>query len=155
MRHENWIWLDMDGTIANLYSVDNWLADLRAHMVRPYAEATPIYNVYELLTVLAELKTKGYNIGVISWSSKENNPAFDREVEKAKREWLMKYDLDLILDKIIVTAYGIKKANTCRKYGAGILVDDEKQNRDTWDLGNTIDANENIIKKLWDLARNS
>ena len=155
MRHENWIWLDMDGTIANLYSVDNWLADLRAHMIRPYVEATPIYNVYELLIVLAELKTKGYNIGVISWSSKENNPAFDREVEKAKREWLMKYDLDLILDKIIVTAYGIKKANTCRKYGAGILVDDEKQNRDTWDLGNTIDANENIIKKLWDLARNS
>lgn len=155
MKHENWIWLDMDGTIANLYSVDNWLADLRAYMVRPYMKAAPIYNTYELLTILAELKSKGYNIGVISWGSKESNPAFDRAIEKAKREWLMKYDLDLILDKIIVTAYGIKKANTCRKYGVGVLVDDEKQNRDAWDLGNTIDANENIIEKLWELARNS
>lgn len=155
MRRENWIWLDMDGTIADLYAVDNWLADLRAHMVRPYEEATPIYKMYELLTVLIELKSKGYNIGVISWSSKENNPAFDRAVEKAKREWLIRNNLDLVLDKIIVTAYGIKKADTCRKYGTGILIDDEKQNRDAWDLGNTIDANGDIVKKLWELARNS
>ena len=35
----------------------------------------------------------------------------------------------------------------------GILVDDEKQNRDAWDLGITIDATQNIIKALWELVK--
>ena len=31
------IYFDMDGTIADFYGVDGWLADLEAHNVRPYA----------------------------------------------------------------------------------------------------------------------
>ena len=33
------IWFDMDGTIANLYGVENWLPKLRAHDASPYADA--------------------------------------------------------------------------------------------------------------------
>ena len=135
---DKWIWLDMDGTIADLYSVENWLADLIAFDVRPYAIAKPIYNTLDILEVLSDLKSIGYKIGIISWV----------RVAKAKEKWLIENNCDIVLDKIIVTPYGICKADTCRQFGKGILVDDEEQNRKAWDLGETIDATQNIIKNL-------
>lgn len=146
-----WIWFDMDGTIADLYGVNGWLECLMAHDTMPYAKAKPLYDVFELFTVLEELHNKGYKLGIISWGSKERNADYDKAVAKVKAEWLFDYMLDMWLDKVIVTAYGIRKADTCRKYGNGILVDDELQNREAWDLGDTIDANENIIAKLREL----
>ena len=145
---DKWIWLDMDGTIADLYSVENWLADLIAFDVRPYAIAKPIYNTLDILEVLSDLKSIGYKIGIISWGSKANNAEYDIKVAKAKEKWLIENNFDIVLDKIIVTPYGICKADTCRQFGKGILVDDEEQNRKAWDLGETIDATKNIIKNL-------
>ena len=143
----------MDGTIADLYGVDGWLEDLIAHDTRPYAEAKDLYNVFDLLEVMIELKMKGYKLGVISWGSKENNREYDKAVEIVKKAWLYDRLMDTILDEIIVTPYGVRKADTCKKFGYGILVDDEEQNRNAWDLGKTINATENIIKALWKLAK--
>lgn len=145
---KGWVWFDMDGTIADLYGVEGWLDDLIAHKTRPYNIAPDIYNEDDLLNIIIDLKNKGYNVGVISWGSKDKNDIYLKAVEQAKIEWLYKRSLTELLDKIIVTAYGIKKADTCRKYGKGILVDDEKQNRKAWDLGETIDATKNIIEEL-------
>ena len=36
------IWLDMDGTIADLYAVENWLPMLQAHNPTPYEQAKPL-----------------------------------------------------------------------------------------------------------------
>lgn len=148
---KGWIWLDMDGTIADLYGVSGWLNDLMAHNDRPYREAKAIYDTVDLLETLSDLKDKGYKIGIISWLSKKPDAEYDRKVIKAKREWLKAQYLDLLLDEIIITAYGIKKANTCRPYGSGILIDDEEQNREDWNLGKTIDATKNILDQLRDL----
>lgn len=149
---KKWIWLDMDGTFVDLYGVEGWLEDLEKKSTRPYVNAKSIYNDLDLMTVLLSLKTEGYNIGVISWSSKAQNEDFDKEVRMAKTQWLSSRGYDLILDKIIVTQYGVCKADTCRQYGSGILVDDEDRNRIAWDLGNTINAKTtNIIKALSDL----
>ena len=148
MRDTKWIWFDMDGTIADLYGVEGWLEDLQRFDTRPYAEAKALYNPYELLEILFELKCQGYNLGVISWGSKANNEDYDRKVAEVKNKWLAENFLDLLLDKVIVTPYGVRKADTCRPYGKGILVDDEEQNRNEWDLGDTINANLNIIDNL-------
>jgi len=149
MRTEReWIWLDMDGTIADLYGVEGWLDDLIAFNPRPYREAKSLYNLIDILAILMDLKENGYNIGIISWGSKANNDNFDRIVEEVKKEWLYDNCFDFFLDEIIITPYGVKKADTCRKYGRGILVDDELQNREAWDLGFTIDATKNIIEEL-------
>jgi hypothetical protein len=148
MAKEKWLWLDMDGTIADLYGVRGWLEDLRAFRTRPYAKAKPIYPNADLMLALADLRTNGWHIGVISWGSKCGNPEYDKAVEFVKKEWLYDNCIADFLDKIIVTAYGVRKADTCRKYGFGILADDEEQNRKDWDLGGTIDANENLIKAL-------
>lgn len=145
---EKWIWFDMDGTIADLYGVEGWLDDLINLNTRPYEKAKLLYDNADLLYMLGLLREKGYHIGVISWGSKANDKNFDREVEFVKREWLYEKCISDFLDRIIVTAYGVRKADTCRKYGSGILVDDEEQNRKAWDLGRTINANENIIEAL-------
>lgn len=145
---DKWIWLDMDGTIVDFYGVQGWLADLEARRTRPYDVAHCLYNVYELFELFVELREKGYKIGIISWSSKARDKAFDKAVTKAKKEWLYMNCLDMVIDKVIVTAYGVNKADTCRPYGYGILVDDEEQNRTSWDLGLTVDATEDIIKRL-------
>ena len=148
MKMNEWIWLDMDGTIADLYGVEGWLDDLIAFRTRPYELAKDLYNTIDLLEVLLELKAKGYKIGIISWGSKANNLDYDREVKKVKVQWLRDRVLDMVLDEIIVTPYGVCKADTCSKYGKGILVDDEEQNRNAWYLGDTINANENILELL-------
>jgi hypothetical protein len=145
-----WIWLDMDGTIADFYSVNGWLDDLIAKSTRPYEKADSIYDI-DIILVLAELKAKGYNIGVISWGSKNSTDEFLNRVTRAKKEWLYSHLFDLVLDKIIVTHYGVSKSETCKKYGYGILVDDEQQNRDSWELGDTINANEDILEILKNL----
>lgn len=148
MMNNGWVWFDMDGTIADLYSVDGWLDDLLNHNTRPYEQAKDLYNTLDLLEIMLSLKEKGYKLGVISWGSKENNVDYDRAVAQVKKEWLANRLLDIVLDKIIVTPYGVKKADTCRQFGYGVLVDDEEQNRQAWDLGATINAQENILKEL-------
>ena len=64
------IFFDMDGTIANLYAVENWLDFLRAEEVTPYKEAMPMVNMSQLARLLNRLQAEGYKIGIISWTSK-------------------------------------------------------------------------------------
>ena len=141
---------DMDGTIANLYGVENWLADLRAYNPRPYRVAEPMYDMEILAEVLNTLKALGWRIAVTSWLSKESTKEYDELVRKEKRAWLEKYNFPA--DEIHLVKYGTTKANCTRHLGGyQILVDDNEQVRKGWNLGTTINANENILEKLVDL----
>lgn len=141
---------DMDGTIANLYEVENWLSDLRSENPRPYEIAKPMYDMEILADILNLLKSQGWRIAVTSWLSKESTKQYDEMVRKAKREWLEKYQFPF--DEIHLVKYGTTKANCTRKLGGyQILVDDNETVRKGWTLGETINANENILEKLVDL----
>lgn len=138
---------DMDGTIADLYKVENWLEDLRSFNPRPYIIAEPMYDMDLLNALLNELKNNGWKIVVTSWLSKETTRAYDKEVRKAKREWLEKNNFPF--DEIHLVKYGTTKANCTRKLGGyQILVDDNEQVRNGWNLGSTINANNDIITEL-------
>ena len=126
------IWFDMDGTIADLYGVNEWLAKLIAEDATPYAEARPLINMNSLARVLNRLQRNGYTINIISWASKNSTKAYERKVEKAKREWLKKHLASVRWDKIEVVAYGTPKRNEAR---FGILFDDEQANREQWGEG--------------------
>ena len=141
---------DMDGTIANLYGVKNWLNDLRNSNARPYKIAEPMYDMDILRILLEVLKSQGWRIAVTSWLSMDSTTEYDREVKRAKREWLEKYNFPF--DEIHLVSYGTTKAD-CTRYLGGyqILVDDNEDVRKGWDLGATINANENILEKLVDL----
>lgn len=141
---------DMDGTIADLYGVEGWLADLRSENPRPYIIAKPMYDMDIFTTILEQLKMLGWIIAVTSWLAKESSKEYDELVRKAKREWLAKHNFPA--DEIHLVKYGTTKANCTRKLGGyQVLVDDNAEVRKGWHLGDTINANENIIEKLMDL----
>ena len=61
---------DMDGTIADLYGVENWLPMLRAEDETPYIMAKPLLRFSALARILNRLQREGYRLGIISWLSK-------------------------------------------------------------------------------------
>lgn len=144
---------DMDGTIADLYGVKGWLEDLRAYNPRPYVKAKPLYDMDALNGILNALKEQGWTIAVTTWLAKDSTKAYDDEVRKAKLEWLAKYDFPY--DEIHLVKYGTTKANCTRKLGLGqILVDDNEKVRKGWKLGETINAQNDIMYELAQILYN-
>lgn len=132
---------DMDGTIADLYGVENWLDYLVAGDAYPYKKAKPLVNMSALARVLNRLHKSGYTINVISWLSKTSTPAYDIAVTSAKMAWLKKHLPSVQFDNIFIVPYGTPK-NTL---ASGILFDDEIGNRKAWgenayDVGNIIEV---------------
>lgn len=143
---------DMDGTVADLYAVSGWLECLEREDVRPYVEAQPLYNMAELRDVLLSLKDNGWRVVVTSWLSKGSSKSYDKEVRRAKREWLEKYQFPF--DDIHLVKYGTTKANCTRALGGyQVLVDDNEAVRRGWGLGATINANNNIMTELLSLLK--
>lgn len=142
------IWFDMDGTIADLYGVENWLDYLIASDPTPYAIAKPLLRLSALARVLNNLQRKGYKIGVISWLAKNSDLAYDEAVTKAKMEWLAKHLASVAFDEINIVKYGFPKHlfATCK---SDILFDDEEKNRKEW-TGKAFDVNDilGVLKGL-------
>lgn len=151
MKEIKMVCFDMDGTIANLYGVPNWLNQLREFDPTPYQQAEPMWDMNELNMVLQQLQVQGIEIRVISWLSMESTKEYDQQVRQAKIEWLQAQGM--ICDHIHLVKYGTTKASCVRKYLAeneyAILVDDNDQVRNGWSLGDTINpTTENIIEIL-------
>lgn len=141
---------DMDGTIVDLYGVENWLEMLKAEDDTPYKIAKPLYNMSLLNLIINILKEKGWKIIITTWLAKESSDNYDEKVKKAKIEWLKKVNFPY--DEIYITKYGVIKTSCTKKYGGfQILIDDNEEVRENWDLGKVINANENILEKLINL----
>lgn len=141
------IWFDMDGTIADLYAVDDWLPKLRAYDPSPYRDAAPMIHLSTLARLLNRLQRQGYEIGIISWLSKDPDPAYGADVTLAKIKWLKKHLASVNWDHINIVPYGTPKHEIC---GEGILFDDEEKNRENWGE-NAYDPCEilNVLKSLF------
>lgn len=147
------IYFDMDGTVADLYGVDNWLGKLRAFDPSPYIEAKPLVNMEKLQEVCMALIQAGYSIGVITWLSKDSNQKYDQKVINAKFEWLQQYMPYITEYK--PTQYGIPKQKAVKKSNLMVLVDDNAEVREMWNTPKqriSIDANLDIIAELWKLV---
>lgn len=125
------IYFDMDGTIADLYGVENWLPMLRAEDESPYLMAEPLLRLSALAKILNNLQKKGYIIGIISWLSKNSSENYDEKVTRAKIKWLKSHLKSVNFDEISIVPYGTPKEN-CVKFPKGILFDDELKNRENW-----------------------
>ena len=138
---------DMDGTIADLYAVSDWLENIIAENVRPYAIAEPIYNMNKLVNVINRLKENGWRVAIVSWTSKHGSKEYNKAVRKVKKEWLDRYNFPY--DELHVIKYGTPKSYCMKKTGGfQILFDDEEPNRKAWRNGSTVNANEDIYKIL-------
>ncbi len=151
MEMKKVIAFDMDGTIADLYAVENWLGKLRAEDATPYMDAEPLWDMAVLKAVLEELKMVGWEIRIITWLSMDSTECYKEEVRVAKLEWLKKYDFPY--DHFHGVQYGATKADSIRKYAEyGILIDDNEAVRNGWHMGATINpVEENIIEVLRNL----
>lgn len=139
------ICFDMDGTIADLYGVKNWLEMLINHDETPYKNATVLVNMNVLARMLNKLQKKGYQIGIISWLAKGSNDDYDTKVTKAKKEWLAKHLHSVQFDFIEIVKYGTPKSFVAKTKN-DILFDDEIDNRIEW-TGKAYDAH-NIFEVL-------
>ena len=141
---------DMDGTIADLYGVDNWLEDLRSGNPCPYEVAKPMYSMDFLNGLLDYFKMLGWKIVVTTWLAKDSSKEYSELVRNAKLAWLEKYEFPY--DEIHLVKYGTTKANCTRHLGGiQILVDDNEKIRKGWTLGETIDARQDIVEQLFAL----
>lgn len=127
------VYFDMDGTIADLYGVENWLPKIREHNVSPYLEAKPLLNMAYFARLLHQLQDKGYEIGIISWTSRDHNDEFHEAVKLAKHIWLREHLPSVKFNYIHIDKYGIDKNTYCSQcYQRDILFDDDICNRHGW-----------------------
>lgn len=142
------IYLDLDGTVADLYGVEGWLADLEAKRTRPYDEAKPMHNMSALARALNKAQRNGIQIGVISWLSKTATDDYNKAVTRAKRKWLKKHLKSVNFDEVHIVPYGTPKSTIAESIG--ILFDDEERNRLEWNKGDAFPPEKifEILKKI-------
>ena len=155
MTNVKMICFDMDGTIADLYAVQNWLPMLRAFDPTPYAIAEPMWDMAKLADLLHLAQAQGIEIRVITWLSKDSNPEYDRAVREAKREWLEAQGFPF--DHFHGVKYGATKADSVRKYlgedESAILFDDNAKVRAGWHLGTAVNPTDcDILEVLRNLV---
>ena len=146
---------DMDGSIANLYGVENWLSMLHAEDPTPYRTASPMWDMKELTEIIKTLMALGIEVRVITWLSKESSEEYKTATRKAKREWLDQYNFPY--NAFHGIQYGRTKADSVRSLlnddEEAILIDDNSKVRNGWDLGRRIDPTAvNLIEVLKELA---
>lgn len=144
------IWFDMDGTIADLYGVTDWLSKLRSYDESPYDEAKPMLNFSLLARYLNQLRTRGYKIGIISWLAKDSTATYDLVVEISKRDWLQNHLPSVYWDDIHITNFGLSK-NTWMRETDDILFDDNEAIRNEW-IGDAYPPDQ-ILSVLKELLR--
>jgi hypothetical protein len=144
--------LDMDGTIADLYGVEDWLSKILAEDASPYEDAKFMYDQELLIEVLRELRLKGWKLAITTWFSKGSSEEYDTKVREAKIKWLNKHNIPY--DEIHMVKYGTPKTScTAHHKGYQVLVDDNNEILGDWNLGDTIDAKQrNIVAELWRLV---
>ena len=139
---------DMDGTLASLYTVENWLDKLIANDESPYMDAKPMFRQSALVRVLNRLQRNGYRLAIISWLSKSGTEAYNEKVAETKKAQLAKHLPSVRWDEITIVPYGTPKENYSHT-AWDILFDDEEKNRENW-IGDAYDV-ENIMEVLRNL----
>ena len=125
------IWWDMDGTIANLYAVEDWLPKLRSEDPSPYTEAEVLWNMSQLARLMNRVQQLGYKLGIISWTSKGGSESYNKAVAETKKAWLGQHLASVKFDTIHIVSYGTPKSVVMNTED-DILFDDEAPNRDNW-----------------------
>ncbi|MCQ2740408.1 MAG: hypothetical protein MJ237_09340 [bacterium] len=136
---------DLDGTLVDLYGVENWLSMLKAEDTTPYEIAKPLVNFSVLSRYLNKLIDSGVKVNIISWTSKGGSKEYNEKVAKVKKEYLAKHLPSVKFSNIYIVDYGTPK----HKIANGILFDDEVKNRENW-TGYAFDETDiiNILKAL-------
>lgn len=111
------VYLDMDGTIANLYGMENWLKDLENEIEGVFIKCKPFITEKELLKYFPVEK---YELRICSMTPLNASEKYCKIVIKEKNEWLDKH-FPSITHRVYMK-YG--KSKNLRNSERHILIDD-------------------------------
>ena len=140
------IYLDMDNTFVDFFSVPEWKTQLENENVAPYEVAAPLCNIDELAQVIEAFRALGVVVGVVSWGAMNGSKEYTRRVKRAKMEWCKRHGL--YFSEFHVIKYGTPKHSVTKVKQNAILVDDNSDVRNAWTLGGTIDATLGVVEEL-------
>ena len=135
------IWFDMDGTIADLYGVDNWLEMLINFDPTPYVVAKPMLNLSLLARLMNKVQKNGFEICIVTALSKNSTVEYDEKVIEAKKRWLAQHLKSVQFDEVQFVPYTFVKNDV--NTGNDILFDDEARHLEAW-TGRACPADEMI-----------
>lgn len=139
------IYFDMDGTLADLYNVQDWERKLNSGDESPYIEALPLCDMQELNDICEQFAKAGIIIGVISWLAKNSDRYYDARVRQAKKDWLA--NNFPCASEVHIVRYGTTKL-ACANIKDAMLVDDNIQVLSGWNGGAVLHANKKMLKNL-------
>ena len=133
----NAIFFDMDGTIAELYKVKDWLFALRSNDWSVYDRCLPRAHYERINDAIEALIENGWQVGVITWASKGIGWGQELDaISETKFEWLCRFFPALADGRFACLPYGYDKAQFVEEMGDAYeniyLVDDNKEVRADW-----------------------
>ena len=119
------VYLDMDGTIADLYGQAGWLEALRTEQDGLFSKCEPLTTQEELLSYFP---TEHFEIRICSMTPKEASEEYCERVIKEKNEWLDKF-FPIITTRIYLKYGHNKNLKNSKNH---ILVDDNEAIRQNY-----------------------
>lgn len=137
------ICFDMDGTLADFYSVPFWLDAIAHEETYPYRHAQPLIP----FDLLAQLVACGYKLTIISWNAKGASKEYSKAIRREKLKWIER-NYGNLFSEVHIVKYGTLKHGTIHEDKA-TLIDDDKDVRDRWKKGDTINADDTDALIEW------
>ena len=119
------VYLDMDGTIADLYGQPDWLEAICSEASGLFLRARPLVSEKVLLEKFPKEK---YEIVILSMTPKDASLEYCEKVIEEKNAWIDKYFPSLT--KRIYKKYGHNK--NLKNSANAILIDDNEIIRNNW-----------------------
>ena len=113
------VYLDMDGTIANLYAIQNWLERLINEDQNIFKECDPLITENDLFNLFPQSE---YDITILSMTPYKCSKSYHDNVIAQKNYWLDKHFP--LLKKRIYKKYGGNK--NLKNSENAILIDDNE-----------------------------
>lgn len=119
------VYLDMDGTIADLYDQPNWLERLHEEDASVFEECKPMVSEMKIRNLFPN---ENFELKILSMTPLNASENYCKKVENAKNKWLDKY-FPSITNRIYLK-YG--KNKNLKNSKNAILIDDSEEIRNNF-----------------------
>ena len=131
MKNSVKIWMDLDGTVYDLYNVNNWEPRLRAEDPTVFEDGDFIGDYDRFISICNKLVLIGVQFGVITWLSMQSSVEYEIECTEVKRSWVKKFMP--FVTEFNAQSYGTPKQNAIQKRAKIMyLLDDNKEICEMW-----------------------
>lgn len=139
------IYLDLDGTLYDLYNIENWEQKLREEKPNMYNQDRPLYTprIHTIVSALLRYGVKFHVITKLSMTATKNYA----ELTTAEKKTWTRTNLPFVSNINCINYYDHKYNYICKKDEDNILIDDSDKECADW-TGTAIKAENNIEEIL-------